>query len=137
MVNKKQILTTVNLISVRIKNVYSSVYRLNSGCSQQLLGEVNPVRIGYFNEIDFPLPPPFLHCLFALDCKLHVFKIFPPDKVTNVVFRCKSLGLFLLVLNKSSWEITGHANIQGSILFARHDVDRIDALLLGHHRSLA
>ena len=56
-------------------------------CAEEAMGEVFPLLILLFDGVDLPLPNPYLHRLFALDCELNVFKIFPPDKICDVVAR--------------------------------------------------
>ena len=63
--------------------------------------QVFPTRIRCFNEIDLPLPKPFLHGLFPLDCKLNVLEVFLPDKLRDLVPRREAWNFLRLVLHNA------------------------------------
>ena len=62
-----------------------------------LLKQIPPLRIHFLNQLKLPLPPPFLHLLFAFNGVFHGSEILEPDKIFyRVVFRETLIAAFLM-----------------------------------------
>ena len=59
------------------------------------------MRIIFFNQIDFPLTRPMLHCFLALDRQMNVAKTFKPDQTMNAILFAEAFEYTLLVLPRT------------------------------------
>lgn len=88
-------------------------YRARCGCPYGTVSSIVkvqsnflPTRIILFNNIDFPLPFPFLHALFSSNGVFDRRVSLKPNKATDVMVRRKTIFIMLgLMLVKSGSDI--------------------------------
>ena len=101
---------------------------LVSGSMEQRLGqsprhgEVGPVGIVRFNEVDLPGAMPALELLFAADRPVHGLEELGMDEAVNAVARGETRTLGGPVLPNAGGEIGRHADIQGSAFLAGENI---------------
>src|SRR5215813_5457684 len=85
--------------------------------------EVDPSGIAPFDQVDLPLAAPLLELLLARDRIDNVVVTFEPDEKMHAVSRGESARGIRLVFIHPANQIIGHADIEGSMLSTREDVD--------------
>jgi hypothetical protein len=91
--------------------------------------QVEPSRVHSFDQCDLLSAIPLLQLCFASE-RLRDFPIvLEPDQAIAVVFRTESVAFLPFVLEESSAEITGDADIEGAAA-AGYDIGRVEAF--GH-----
>jgi hypothetical protein len=87
------------------------------------VGDVIPVRVHRFNQIDFPLPGPVLDGFFVGDCVGDEVMFFEPDQRFHAVFRGKARRQIVLVLIQAAGQVAGHAGVERAIAPGGKDID--------------
>ena len=86
-------------------------------------GQISPVRVRRFDQVDFPLTPPVLQLFFTGDCRDHVAVHFEPDQPGDAVLAGEAGQRALAVLPQSGLKIGRYANVQRSAWLAGKNVD--------------
>ena len=73
--------------------------------------QVFPIRIYFFDHVDFPLPFPSFDLFLCFNCWDHSLMIFVPDKDIGVIFIWKTGNLIFPVLSYSLWKIWSYSYI--------------------------
>src|SRR5262249_46332937 len=85
--------------------------------------EIDPMRVGAFDQVEFPLAFPFLDLLFPANRTFDRIVQLEPDQLVNAIARCETRDGLALVLEHPLHEIGGHANIQRPVRLAREQID--------------
>jgi len=78
------------------------------------------------NEIDLPLPLPFLQAFFAMDGGVDVFKCLEIDEVFDAMFFREPVDKPFPMLPDALEKIIRHADVKRSIALAGNDIGVID-----------
>jgi len=98
---------------------------------EEVVVEVMPLGVGFFDEADFPLAFPCLEALFAEDGIGGVCERFVVDKTMDAVALGEAGDVATFVAGDSLDEVAGDADVEGAVLLAGHDVDVV-GLASGH-----
>jgi hypothetical protein len=96
-------------------------------------GQIVPGGIAAFDECYFFLTPPRFDFFFPRDCVADVFVRLEVDEAVDAVARCEALHFAFAVLNESSFEVVGYADVK----VARAACEYVDAERAGHERDSA
>ncbi len=86
-------------------------------------GEIDPLRIFLFDQIQLPLSVPLFHLLLSLDRIANVAKPFEVNEQVDAIFFCETFNKSLLMFEDSALNVIRHADVKRSITLARHDID--------------
>ncbi len=89
----------------------------------ELQVEVDPIRILFFNEPDFPRPVPLLDLVFARFCSIACVIQFIPNESIHVIAAGESRAASFLMGVNSRGDIIRVATIQCTVFLARKQVD--------------
>jgi hypothetical protein len=94
--------------------------------------KIDPPRILFFDQSNFPVAPPFLEFFFASDGRCGVTVDFEPDQLVDALARRETFDGFGSMLVDTPHEVSGHAEIERTVLLADEKVD-----IVGHreHRG--
>ncbi len=85
--------------------------------------QIAPVRVGFLDQVDFPLSPPVLELLLAGDRRDHVAVHFEPDQPLDSMLTGKAGKGVFAVLPQSGFEVGSDADVKRAARLARKDVD--------------
>ena len=94
------------------------------GSSRNFRPQVLPVWILLFDQSDFPGPVPFLHLFLALDRVSHIFVLLKINQRMASVLASEAFDEIVFVFPNPFNQMTGDADIQGSVPLATQDVER-------------
>jgi len=89
---------------------------------------IQPLRIGPFDQSNFPIPPPFLDALLAGDGVDRVFVLFEVDKVMHRVPVGEAVQQVVAMGEGPTDEIAGDAGVERAVLAAGEDVNEEAAI---------
>lgn len=81
------------------------------------MGNVTPLWVCRFNQLEFPLARPFLDILFTLNGFGQKLVGLQPDEGFNAVFGSEAGGEAILMLVETPGQVTGDAGIERSVAF--------------------
>ena len=96
-------------------------------------GQIGPMRIRRFDQIDLPLSTPVLQLLFTGYRCDHVAVHFKPDQPGNTVRAGEARQRALAVLPQARRQVGRHANVQRAARLAGQNVDA--GVAIGRHRA--
>jgi len=94
------------------------------GLSGDGFPQIQPVGIIAFDQIDLPIPPPFLDLLFPQNGLNHLVVAFKPDKPIDAVLGCKTSRCLAFMLVNAPDNVVCDAEIERSVLAAGEEVER-------------
>src|SRR5215471_2817944 len=86
-----------------------------TGPSSDQMREIAPFQVVFFNELNFPIPIPFLQLLFPADGVLGPFICLHVYQPVDAVFADECRAETEPVLLESGPQIIGHSDVQGPI----------------------
>src|SRR5262249_40514480 len=102
----------------------------------EIVVEITPLRVGLFDEREFPGASPLLDVFLSRDGGAHLGMLLIPDENFAAVFLRESIDLAFSVLMCALNEIASDAEIDRAVASARHDVDS-DEFEMRHRSTLA
>jgi hypothetical protein len=80
--------------------------------------QIIPIRIFFFNQLNFPVAFPFLDLFLARDGGVHIFVNFKPHQRFNTILFCESVSLVVLVLPNAADQIARYTDVERAIACA-------------------
>ena len=75
-------------------------------------GQIIPVRIVFFDELDFPVPPPALQPLLARNGVFDAAMLLEPDQPLDVILAGEARYLAVPVFHGPAQQVVGDVDIQ-------------------------
>ena len=91
--------------------------------STDVVIQVRPGGVLFLNQLDLPLPVPFLECLLPVEGAFHGAVYFLPDQPVDTITIRESFDQVVLVLPHALDDVGGHSDVQGAAGFVGKDVD--------------
>src|SRR4051812_32257334 len=91
------------------------------------MGQVAPIQIVFFDQLNLPLAPPILQLLLARDCLLWRRELFHMDEAKHTVLLDELRAATGAVLLESYPQVIGDANVERAVSATGENVDVIGA----------
>ena len=91
--------------------------------SDDVCAQIPPFWVSLFNQCKFPYPLPAFYSFLPCNGTCHRFMDLIPNQCVYVITLCESFLLVVFVLPDPLDEVRGNAGVQGSVAFARHNID--------------
>lgn len=80
--------------------------------------EIQSLRVGFFNQLQFPSSIPFFLCLFPGNRAFHGDMLFIPHQGFNLVFLGKAFCQTFAMLPNALYQVQRYANVEHPISLA-------------------
>jgi hypothetical protein len=89
----------------------------------ELVGQIGPTRVGFFDQLDFPGTTPTFQRMFSRAGFKNGIERLEIDQQVDTVFPCEAGNELGLMLSHAPRQIIGDADIERSVSLAGEDVD--------------
>jgi hypothetical protein len=90
-----------------------------------IVTQIEPPRVVFFHNRDFPATAPTLQFLLAYDGVIHVAKVLKPNEPIQVIAFRKAVHLAIPMLVQTARDVVRHPNVQRGAVFVGGNVHPI------------